>query len=181
MTLDPVIVAIACSSSVAVFAGSAAAKFAAPDEFRGAVENYRIAPELMAGAIAWIVPSLELIAAAGLLFAETRAAAVALLLVLLTMFTGAIGLNLARGRREIDCGCFGPMLRQQLSGWLVVRNLVLAILVVCASGRIEVRTLMALDYATIAGAAIALIVLYAAANYLLANAPFTAALRVRDA
>lgn len=45
---------------------------------------------------------------------------------LLGAYTVAIGLNLARGRRNMDCGCGGkPM---PLSGWLLVRNGVLLLL-----------------------------------------------------
>ena len=35
---------------------------------------------------------------------------------------------LARGQREIDCGCFQSALRQRVSAALVVRNMLLALL-----------------------------------------------------
>jgi len=38
---------------------------------------------------------------------------------LLALYTLAVVVNLARGRREIDCGCFGPAARQPLSAALV--------------------------------------------------------------
>jgi uncharacterized membrane protein len=135
----------------------------------------------MAVALAWIVPALELAGALGLMVGATRGPAAGLLLSLLAVFTGAIALNLARGRRDLDCGCFGPLLRQQLSGWLLVRNGVLALAVVVALVRSDARPLAPLDYATIASAAAALVLLYGAANYLLATGPTIAALRTRDA
>src|SRR4029077_15900034 len=67
----------------------------------------------LGGAVALVVPGLR---GAGLL-----AAAVALLL-----YGGAIGVNLVRGRRHIDCGCAGPAVRRPISGWLVGRNAALA-------------------------------------------------------
>ena len=42
--------------------------------------------------------------------------------ILLGLFSVAIGINLARGRSHIDCGCFQSALRQQLSISLLVRN-----------------------------------------------------------
>ena len=44
-------------------------------------------------------------------------------MLLLSLYTAAIVLNLARGRRDIDCGCGGPGSRQTLHEWLVWRNL----------------------------------------------------------
>jgi uncharacterized membrane protein len=181
MSLDPTIVAIACAATATIFLCSAAMKFYEPMEFRGAVESYRLVPETMAVALAWIVPALELAGALGLMVGATRSTAALLLLSLLAVFTGAIALNLARGRRDLDCGCFGPLLRQQLSGWLVARNGVLALAVVVVLARSDARPLAPLDYATIASAAAALVLLYGAANYLLATAPTIAALRTRDA
>ena len=39
-----------------------------------------------------------------------------------------MAINLARGRRNIDCGCFQSALKQRLSWVLVARNVVLAAL-----------------------------------------------------
>ena len=181
MQLDPAIIVVTRAACAVIFVGSAAMKFSAPMEFRGAVENYRIVPEPIAGVVAWAVPILELAGAIGLVVSATLEGAAFLLLGLLAMFTGAIVLNLARGRREIDCGCFGPMMRQRLSGWLVLRNAALALLVVSAATPAGSRALLPLDYVTITSAGLALVILYVAMNYLLANAPAIARLGMRDA
>jgi hypothetical protein len=181
MNLDPTIVAIACATSATIFLGSAALKFSQPTEFRAAVESYRLVPEAMAVVLGWIVPALELAGAIGLVVGATRGAGALLLLALIAAFTGAIALNLARGRRDLDCGCFGPLLHQPLSGWLIARNGLLALLVIIAVAPIDRHPLAPLDYATIASATAALVFLYGAANYLLATAPAIAALRMRDA
>jgi uncharacterized membrane protein len=181
MNLDPTIVAIACATSATIFLGSAALKFSQPMEFRAAVESYRLVPEAMAAVLGWIVSVLELAGAIGLVVAPTRGAGALLLLALIAAFTGAIALNLARGRRDLDCGCFGPLLRQPLSGWLIARNGLLAFLVLAAFTPGDARPLTSLDYLTIAAAAAAMVILYGAANYLLATAPKIAALRTRDA
>src|SRR5215470_1610374 len=93
-------------------------KFADVGQFAAAVENYRILPPALAAATAWMIPALEALAAAGLLLPAARGGAAWLAAALLALFTAAIAINLARGRRDIDCGCFGVALRQQLSGWL---------------------------------------------------------------
>src|SRR5581483_5925414 len=166
MGIDPQITAIASATAAAIFAGSAAMKLAAPPEFQAAVENYRIVPPPLAPMIAWTLPVLELAGALGLVAASTRYAAAAALIALLAIFTLAIAINLARGRRDLDCGCFGAMLRQRLSGWLIARNAALAIVLAAALVPEDTRRLDALDYATVVPAAVSLVMLYAAANYL---------------
>jgi hypothetical protein len=181
MKLDTTIVAIACATTASIFFGSAALKFSQPREFRGSIESYRLVPEPMAVVLGWIIPTLELAGAVGLVVAAMRVDAALLLLSLVAAFTAAIALNLARGRRDLDCGCFGPLMRQPLSGWLIARNGLLALLVLAAVAPTDARQLAALDHLTIAAAAAALVILYGAANYLLATAPKIATLRTRDA
>src|SRR5690606_791824 len=45
---------------------------------------------------------------------------------LLVVFAFAIGINVARGRKAIDCGCFRTGYKQNLSWLLVLRNVLLA-------------------------------------------------------
>ena len=47
---------------------------------------------------------------------------------LLLLFAAGMGINLARGRRHIDCGCFQSALKQTLNWKLVIRNIALALL-----------------------------------------------------
>ncbi len=96
--------------------------------FQGVVANYRLLPDALVAPFAYLLPPFEMLLGAALLFGLlspwTELAAAALLLV----FAAAIGLNLKRGRRHIDCGCFQSALKQSLSWTLVVRNVVLALL-----------------------------------------------------
>jgi uncharacterized membrane protein len=169
--IDP---AISWTLSVAlalVFGASALIKFADFSEFRGALENYRIVPEETSLPAAAIVPISELAGAIGLLVPRFHAAAAMLLIFLVAIFTAAIALNLTRGRLYIDCGCFGPMLRQPLSNWLLVRNGVLIWIGAVALMPNDARAMNSLDFATIALGATTAVLLYGAANYLLANVP----------
>jgi len=172
---------MAAAAAAAIFAASGALKFYDVESFRGAVTNYRLIPEWMATPFAWIAPVIECAAALGLLLRPIRASAALVLIVLLTIFTGAIAINLARGRTDIDCGCFGPALRQRLSAWLLLRNGALFALLALALAPTVARAMNLLDFATVAMAAATIVVLYAAANYLIANAPGLRALGALNA
>jgi uncharacterized membrane protein len=154
-----------------VFGASAAIKFVDFPEFRGALENYRIVPEELSLPAAMLVPVSELACAIGLLLPRYHLAAAMLLIFLLAIFTAAIGINMVRGRLYIDCGCFGPMLRQPLSYWLLIRNVVLMLLGAVVMLANDARAMTTLDVVTIALGASTLVFLYGSANYLLANAP----------
>jgi hypothetical protein len=96
--------------------------------FQGVVANYRLLPDVLVAPFAYVLPPFEALLGAtllaGLLSPWAEATAAALLLV----FAAAMGINLKRGRRHIDCGCFQSALKQTLSWILVVRNGVLALL-----------------------------------------------------
>ena len=170
-TIDPAIIWTVSLALALVFGTSAAIKFADFSEFRGALENYRIVPEKLALPTAAIVPLGELGCAVGLLVPRFHVAAAMLLIFLVAIFTAAIGINMMRGRLYIDCGCFGPMLRQPLSNWLMVRNGVLMLLGAVAMLANHARAMTSLDVVTITLGASTMVLLYGAANYLLANAP----------
>ncbi len=169
--MDPALTWTVAVTLAALFAASAAMKLAAPGQFASAMENYRILPSMLVAPAAWIIPALEAIGAVGILCPATRAAAALLIAALLTLFTAAIAVNLARGRREIDCGCFGAALRQTLSGWLIARNAIVLVAAAAAAAPVRSRPLSIVDFMTIGFGAATLAVLYASMNYLLANAP----------
>jgi hypothetical protein len=111
-----------------VFLTAAYGKFRHGMAFRGVVANYRLLPDAMVPPAAYLIPPVELLLGAtllaGLAFPWPELGAAALLL----LFALAMGINLRRGRRHIDCGCFQSALKQTLSRTLVMRNLVLALL-----------------------------------------------------
>jgi hypothetical protein len=176
--IDPVLSDVLALWLAAVFAGSAVMKFLDLETFRASVANYRLLPRWMEKPFASGVPLAEAAVALGLPFAAYRARAAAGLVALLAIFSAAIAINLARGRRDIDCGCFGAALRQELSGWLLARNFLLAGAAAAASLPFFERTLEPLDWATIALGGATLAVLYVAANVAIINAPRTRALEI---
>ena len=92
-------------------------------------------------------------------------------MLLLLVYSGAIVLNLARGRRDIDCGCAGPARRQGLHEMLVVRNAAYVALAFAATLPSAVRALGWLDFFTVAAGALALTTLSLAVDELAAIAP----------
>lgn len=179
--IDPVLGWTAATAAAAIFAASGGLKFYDLEAFRGAVANYRLLPESLATPFAWAAPVIESASALGLLLVPIRAPAALVLIALLAVFTGAIVINLARGRTDIDCGCFGPALRQRLSWWLLLRNGALFALLAAAVMPVGARPMGVLDAATAGLAAATLVVLCTAANYLIANAPGLRALGALNA
>ncbi len=163
LALDPVVMVAAQVVLAAVFALSAVGKLRAWDAFVGIVENYQILPRVAVRPVAYALPVAELAVAVGVLFATTRRYAAIAALVLLAVFSVAITVNLGRGRRHIDCGCFGfgPSARQTLSWWLVARNgALIALAAILVPAVTLARPAHALDLVTgIAGAA-GIVVLY---------------------
>jgi len=99
-----------------------------------------------------------------------------LTLALLAAVTSAVAINLNRGNTNIDCGC-GGLSSQPLSWLLVARNMMLMALVGLAMHESVGRDLVWADYFTAAGAVLAMVGLYAAANQLMTNAPMALAIR----
>jgi uncharacterized membrane protein len=181
LTLDPAASWTVAVALAIVFGGSAALKLADFEEFRAAVANYRIVPESLAMPVAALVPIAETTGAVGILIPRTREAGAAMLLLILAVFTAATVVNLMRGRLHVDCGCFGPALRQPLSWWLPARNVILMALAASAAVSSMDRAMTPLDVATVVFGAVTIVTLYLAANFLLANLPRIRALEAADA
>jgi uncharacterized membrane protein YphA (DoxX/SURF4 family) len=126
MTPDPSVALAGRLLGALVFATAVVGKIRHRHELAGVVANYRLLPERLAAPAAWAIVGLECMTALSLVSGALLAAGAALAIVLLGGFALAMAVNLARGRREIDCGCFQSGLRQRLSAALVARNLILA-------------------------------------------------------
>jgi uncharacterized membrane protein len=126
-SLDPVLIDFCALLLALVFASAAWGKFVAWTEFEGVVGNYRLLPRVLVVPVAKVLPPIEVVLAIGVLVPATRAPSAALLAVLLAVFGAAIAINVARGRVDIDCGCFRAAHKQNLSWWLVLRNALLVL------------------------------------------------------
>lgn len=173
--------AIGAALSV-VFLAGAWQKLRDRELFQAAVENYQLVPEPLLGAVAGAVSLLELAAGILLLPAATRTLGAVFAGLLLVAVTGAVVINLLRGRRDIDCGCGGLSAHvgeQRLSWGLVARNGLLLAGVLASLPDTESRTLVWIDYLSVGGATLALLGLYVSANQLMANHPRLQALRMQ--
>ncbi len=176
--MDPVFTHIVSYCMALLFAVAAVHKLRAPAVFRASLQAYRLLPRILLAPAAWALITLELLAAVMVLGAATRVAGFAILTGLLILYAAAIGINLYRGRTDIDCGCNGPASRQPISGWLVLRNLFLAALALLLAVTAPAsRVLNWLDWLTIAFGVLVSAGLYLGFNQLTVQASRLAWLR----
>jgi hypothetical protein len=173
--LDPAIGFLLLGCFALLFLSAALQKLRALPRFAEVLRAYRVLP---AGAvrIAVLLPLLELMLALALLVPVTRMAAAGAGAALLALYAGAIALNLARGRRDLACGCGGSDEARPIAPWMVVRNLLLASLLVGTLLSWQVRTLLATDVLTVVGGVTIATLLYVSLDRLLGRVvPRTAA------
>jgi hypothetical protein len=98
------------------------------------IYNYRLLPGALVNGLALLMPWLELLVGILLILGAWRREAALLAVLLLVVFMGAIGWNLARGH-AVDCGCFdlrsaGRTPEQLLSDmkWVLLRDVGLLLL-----------------------------------------------------
>lgn len=169
--VDPVLQWALRGSLALLFLGASWHKLRAPMVFRAALANYQLLPERL---LAWAVPSIagvELAIGVWLVLPGFDGGASLAAAILLSLYTGAIIVNLTRGRREIDCGCSAPGSRRPLSGSLVWRNGVLIGAAGVCTLPVAGRSLIWMDTVSILASVAALGLLYAAIDGSLANAP----------
>lgn len=143
--------------------------------FEGQLAAYALLPEGVVHPASRAIPLIEG-AAALFLLAHSPHGGI-LTAALFALYGAAMTINLARGRRDIDCGCGGPDGKQTLHPALVLRNGVLTLAALATMLPQEERGLSVLDYAVAGLAALAFVALYTAINTLVANIP--AHLRLR--
>ncbi len=162
----PLIEQVACWALAGIFAAAATHKLRNYQEFLGILDQYRIMPKAFVPLVAPLVALLEVGVGLALVLPAWQAVGAAAATGLLVAYLIAIGFNLyGRRRTSIDCGCGGEP--TPLSGWLLVRNLVLLSLTPVAFARTE--SVEAMVYPLAAVATLFLWFAYGAANQLLAN------------
>ena len=171
MHIDPIFIIASALAIAALLASAATHKLRAPARFAKQLADYQLLPDALVRFGARVMPLLELAIAFALLVPVSRSWAALSAAGLIALYAAAIGINLWRGRGDIDCGCAGPDQAQPLRPILLLRNSVLIALALLASVAPLARDLNLFDgFVTIAASAVALLV-YAAADGLLANSP----------
>ncbi len=134
--MDPVLSRVSVIVLLAVFGSGAVHKVANFRHFQQTMTDYRLLP-------AWVPAELNALMAASicgaewmvcilLLFPGSVHTGALLAITLLLAYMAGIGINLLRGRTHIDCGCTWGSRPSTISGWLLVRNLVL----ICLAGMV---------------------------------------------
>ncbi len=177
--MDPAIDLTLRTAFALLFVVAAVHKLRDLPRFRATVAEYRLVPRATAALAAAIVVAVEAAVAVALVVPALRAAGLVTAAAVLLVYAAAIGVNLVRGRRDLDCGCAGPALRRPISEALVARNAVLAGAALAGLAPVHARPLLWLDGMTVAAATAALAALYGAVDRMTANAPGLARLRVR--
>src|SRR5216117_2045159 len=169
--MDPVIDVTLRTALALLFFVAAGDKLRDLGRFRATLAEYRLLPAGLVPLAAALVVGAEA-AAAG-----ARATGLVSAATLLLVYGAAVAINLARGRRDIDCGCAGPAVRRPISGALVARNAALAALALAGLFPVHPRALLWVDALTVAGATAALAAFYASLDRMIAFAPGLARLR----
>jgi hypothetical protein len=171
--VDPAFAWLARLGLAGVFVASALHKWRDLRAFASAVAAHRLVPEALSSGLAPAFAALETAVATGLLWPPSARAAGCAAAALLALYSGAIAINLARGR-AIDCGCsWRP---QPVSRGLLARNALLVAAVLPAALPIAPRELLWIDALSIAAGVGALAGIWLAAQALVFSEPATARL-----
>ena len=121
-----------------VFALASLDKIFHPLAFAKSISNYQILPEQLVNLVAIILPWVELILGALLIFGIWLPGAITLVNLLLAVFFTALVFNTARGL-NVDCGCFTLSATESPSTtWYFIRDTFFLLL----SGYLFYRTLV---------------------------------------
>jgi hypothetical protein len=175
--MDPVIDTTLRAGLALLFVAAAGHKLRDFGRFRATLAAYRLLPEPLVGLAALLVVGLELGVVAALVGPVPRSGGPLGAFALLSVYAAAVAINVARGRRDLDCGCAGPGVRRPVGWTLVARNVVLASTALVMLAPQQARTLLWVDVLTVAGATAVLAALYTSVDRLTALAPELARLR----
>lgn len=156
MVIDPVLLRTSQAAAGIVFGLAALAKLIDMPRFTQALASYGLLPGPLVPPLAWVLALAELTVAIALPVDALRQFAALGGLALLALFFGAIAVSLARGNRDIDCGCwaFGQKAGATpagLSGWHLVRVALLTVLLAPSLLDPSGRAVVWMDYVTVLG------------------------------
>jgi hypothetical protein len=166
--LDPVILYSLIGGFALLFALSALEKYQDMTAFQLKLENYQVLPAALAPGMTNVIFMTEIVATT-LLLTPAYLYGLALSAFLMLAYTSGIAINLVRGRTHIDCGCLGSQ-GEGISGYHLLRNSTLLILLAVCFLPVIDRHLVWLDYSTIILFLGASAASYATANLMIAHA-----------
>lgn len=123
-TLAPLVIAARALVGL-VFLTAAVGKLRDRAAFHGVVHAYRLLPGPLVGPVALTIPMMEVIVGLLLPSGALPGPTAIVATVMLVTFSGAMAVNVLRGR-DIDCGCFRGRPSQRLTWGTVMRTTLLA-------------------------------------------------------
>jgi uncharacterized membrane protein YphA (DoxX/SURF4 family) len=168
-TLDPALGLVLVLAYAALLLPAAWHKVRDLAVFRAVLEAYRLVPRILLGPMSVLLPLAEAGLAVGLLVPASRPVCAVATAVLLLVYAFAIGWNVAHGRTDLDCGCTGPLERRPVAGWMVTRNVILALTALLTALPWDSRTLGWLDLYSIIAALATILLLWLAIDRLYAQ------------
>lgn len=171
MHLDPIFILASALTLAVLLASAATHKVRAPARFAKQLADYQLLSDSAVRPLARVIPLVEWMVAFALLIPASRGGAALAAGGLIALYALAIAINLWRGRRDIDCGCAGPDQAQPLRPLLLLRNSALVGLALLAGVTPVARDLGVFDSFVSVAATAVLLLVYAAADGLLANSP----------
>lgn len=178
LAADPVAVGAVVGALALVLFAAAWHKLAQAEVFAAALQAYELVPVRAVVAVGRALPLVEAAIGVGVLVPLTRQPALIAFAALMLLYAGAMGANLLRGRRQIDCGCGGES--HPLSWGLVLRNAVLAAVALAVSGPTSQRGFEWLDGITLVAGVLAFYGLYLLFDELLRQSSRLGQLRARE-
>lgn len=109
-----------------VFTLAGLAKLHHRTEFAEAVRRYDLLPPRLVAPIAATIPLIELASGASIGVGFATSIVALLLALLLSVFAGAVAINMLRGR-DIDCGCFTRVSPRRITWTTVLKSALLAL------------------------------------------------------
>jgi hypothetical protein len=167
--LDPAFGYLIIAGIALLFASAGAHKLQDLARFADAFAAYGALPNALARRVAWLIPSLEICMAASLSWEPGRRMAAVAAIAVLTAYASGLGLNLLRGRRDLDCGCGTARDRRAIAAWMVWRNLILAAALGITLLPWSPRSCNLIDLLTVMGGLTVGVTLYAAVDRLLGD------------
>ena len=134
ITSHPVVVTLARLSIGAVFRVAALAKIGDPATFSLQIHRFHMMPVAAENVVAVTLPWIELLAALALVVQVRPRAGAAVALVLMVVFTVAVGAAWAR-KLDIECGCFGKAVPSRVGAQKLAENVGLTVLAALALQR----------------------------------------------
>lgn len=146
-------------------------KLGARAEFRAVLDAYDLLPPALNLVLSLLLPVTEGLSGLALLVGRTRPLGGLAASALFAVYGTAIAVNLARGRRDLDCGCAGPGARRPITGYLVWRNAGLSLAGLALAAGTAPRLLTLGDGATVLGAVLGFALLYLTLDRLYTHRP----------